>query len=83
MAVVYGLAGLRDYGGRLSFHPNKNVRHLKFRLIVRGQRLAVGIDDAEVTYHLEQGDGLTIYHIDERLDLRPREPACRRLDRGD
>jgi alpha,alpha-trehalose phosphorylase len=22
MGVVYGLAGLRNYGGRLSFHPN-------------------------------------------------------------
>ena len=43
MGVVYGLAGLRDYGGRLSFHPNKQVRDLRFHLTVRGQLLAVEI----------------------------------------
>jgi hypothetical protein len=25
MGVVYGLAGLRDYGGRLAFDPNEKV----------------------------------------------------------
>jgi len=71
MGVVYGLAGLRDDGGRLSFHPNKQVRHLRFHLTVRGQLLAVEITTDGVTYQLEQGDGLTVYHRDERLDLRP------------
>ncbi len=77
MAVVHGLAGLRDYGGRISFRPNKQVGHLRFRLTVRGQRLAVVIDAGKMTYLLEQGDGLTIYHMDERLDLRPGEPVRR------
>jgi alpha,alpha-trehalose phosphorylase len=77
MGVVYGLAGLRDYGGRLSFHPNKQVRNLRFHLTVRGQILAVEITTDGVTYTLEQGDGLTIYHRDERLDLRPAEPVRR------
>ena len=71
MGVVYGLAGLRDDGGRLSFYPNKQVRHLRFHLTVRGQLLAVQITTDGVTYQLEQGDGLTVYHRDERLDLRP------------
>jgi alpha,alpha-trehalose phosphorylase len=77
MGVVYGLAGLRDHGGRLSFHPNKKVRHLRFHLTVRGQLLGVEINPEGVVYNLEQGDGLTIYHRDERLDLRPREPVHR------
>ena len=77
MGVVYGLAGLRDYGGRLSFHPNRQVRDLRFHLTVRGQLLAVEIGTDGVTYTLEQGDGLTIYHREERLDLRPGEPVRR------
>ena len=77
MGVVYGLAGLRDYGGRLSFHPNRQVRDLRFHLTVRGQVLAVEIRSDGVTYSLEQGDGLTVYHRDERLDLRPGEPVRR------
>src|SRR3712207_9202356 len=43
MAIVYGLAGLRDYDGELSFAPKKFVQKLKFPLTVRGQRLAVDI----------------------------------------
>jgi alpha,alpha-trehalose phosphorylase len=77
MGVVYGLAGLRDYGGRLAFHPHKQVRDLRFHLTVRGQLLAVAITAEGATYTLEQGDGLTIYHRDERLDLRPGEPVRR------
>jgi alpha,alpha-trehalose phosphorylase len=77
MGAMYGLAGLRDYGGRLSFHPNKQVRDLRFHLTVRGQLLAVEIRTDGVTYNLEQGDGLTVYHRDERLDLRPGEPVRR------
>jgi alpha,alpha-trehalose phosphorylase len=77
MGVVYGLAGLRDYGGRLSFHPHKQVRELRFHLTARGQLLAVAITAEGATYALEQGDGLTIYHRNERLDLRPGEPVRR------
>jgi alpha,alpha-trehalose phosphorylase len=77
MGVVYGLAGLRDYGGRFSFQPHKQVRELRFHLTVRGQLLAVDITTDGATYTLEQGDGLTIYHRDERLDLRPGQPVRR------
>jgi alpha,alpha-trehalose phosphorylase len=77
MGIVYGLAGLRDEGGQLSFHPNEQLRHLRFHLTVRGQLLAVEIRANDVIYTLEQGDGLTVYHWDERLDLRPGDPVCR------
>jgi alpha,alpha-trehalose phosphorylase len=77
MGVVYGLAGLRDYGGRLAFAPNAKVDALRFRLGVRGRRLAVAIETGVTTYHLEQGDGLTIYHRGERIDLRRGEPVTR------
>ncbi|AKH39552.1 kojibiose phosphorylase [Nitrosomonas communis] len=77
MGVVYGVAGLRDYGGQLTFYPNKKVQFLQFHLTVRGQILAVEIKEGRVTYRLEQGEKLTIYHRDEQLDLQPREPVHR------
>src|SRR5262245_46017851 len=77
MGVVYGLAGLRDDGGRSSFQPHKQVRELGFHLTIRGQLLDVEITAEGATYTLEQGDGLTIYHRNERLDLRPGEPVRR------
>jgi len=46
-------------------------------LTVRGQLLAVEMEMGTVTYRLERGDGLTIYHRDERLELRPGSPVHR------
>jgi alpha,alpha-trehalose phosphorylase len=77
MGAVYGLAGMRDQGGQLSFRPAKQMRELRFHLTVRGQLLAVDINTDGVTYELEQGDGLTIHHRGEPLKLRPGEPVRR------
>lgn len=77
MAVVYGLAGMRDYGGKLSFDPRRFVEKLKFPLTFRGQRLEVDIDRGQVTYSLLRGDGLTIFHRDEEISLRAGAPIRR------
>lgn len=77
MGAIYGLAGFRDYRGRLSFNPNKQIKNLRFRLTIRGQRLAVTLRSGTATYLLESGDGLTIYHRDERIDLKPRQAINR------
>ena len=77
MGAVYGFAGMRDRGGKLSFRPAKLMRELRFHLTVRGQLLAVDIKPDGVTYKLEQGDGLTIHHRGEPLKLRPGEPVRR------
>jgi alpha,alpha-trehalose phosphorylase len=69
MAIVYGLAGMRDYDGEISFDPRKFVDKLKFPLAVRGQKLIVDIDHGNVTYTLAQGAGLTIKHRDEAITL--------------
>jgi alpha,alpha-trehalose phosphorylase len=79
MALVYGFAGMRDYGGRISFRP-RNIPRLKklgFSLQVRGQVLRVQIDDDVVTYRLEQGDGMTIEHCGEEIALEVGEPVTR------
>ncbi len=50
-------------------------------MTVRGQFLGVEIETDGVTYNLEQGDGLTVYHRGERLDLRPGKPVRRSWER--
>ncbi|MET0340229.1 MAG: glycosyl hydrolase family 65 protein [Polyangiales bacterium] len=77
MAMVYGLAGMRDYRGKLSFDPRKFVERLKFPLTFRGQRLEVDIQHGQVTYALRQGAGLTIRHRDEELNLHEGQPVTR------
>jgi alpha,alpha-trehalose phosphorylase len=77
MAIVYGLAGMRDYAGKLSFSPKRFVQKLKFPLTFRGQRLEVDIDDGTVIYALRQGEGLTIKHKDEELKLTEGKPVTR------
>ena len=65
--------GARDHRGETE---NRGRRQGDGRLS-RGQLLAVEIKTDGTTYTLEQGDGLTIYHRDERLDLRPGLPVRR------
>jgi len=79
MAVVYGLAGMRDYNGVISFHPSTLVESLCFRLTIRGQQLEVNIHDEQVTYTLIDGDGLSIRHRDEELKLAPGAAVTRAL----
>ncbi len=84
MALVYGFAGMRDYGGTISFRP-KNIPPLKklgFSLQVRGQVLQVLIDDDVVTYTIEQGDGMTIEHCGEEIALAVGDPVQRPVEEG-
>jgi hypothetical protein len=69
MAIVYGMAGLRDHGGRISFNPTRIAKDLRFKLTVRGCRLMVEIRDDTVTYRLEQGDQFTFWHREEEIML--------------
>ena len=79
MAMVYGFAGLRDYGGEISFRPRlpEAFGRLRFRLQVRGQRLEVAMDHQGTTYTLLDGSGLAIAHDGEELTLAPGEAQHR------
>jgi alpha,alpha-trehalose phosphorylase len=79
MAIVYGLAGMRDYGGKISFNPRKLVERLRFPLTLRGQRLEVDITKESVTYTLWQGEGLAIRHRDEELKLTEGKAVSRTI----
>jgi len=81
MTLVYGLAGLRDYDGELTFKPHRPrlMQMVRIPLTVRGQRLLMTIDceHGEVVYLLREGDGLTIRHFDEALELSVGQPVSR------
>ena len=81
MAVVYGVAGMREHNGRITFDPRlgKRIEGLRFQLTIQGQLLSVDIEGrkGQATYLLREGSGLTIGHLDEELKLQPGSPVLR------
>jgi alpha,alpha-trehalose phosphorylase len=77
MAIVFGLAGMRDYGGNLLFDPKPFVERLRFRLTIRQHCLQVEIAGGKVHYTLLKGDRLSIRHRDEALSLVQGEAVTR------
>ncbi len=73
MLCIYGLAGMRDQGGRLSFNPRlpREFQWLHFPLTIRGQVLEVTIEQDSVTYLLREGDRLTVRCQDQEIRLTP------------
>lgn len=84
MAVVYGLAGMRDYRGQISFDPRTtDISLIKFPLTIRGQELEVTIDGPTVTYLLRKGSKLMIEHQGEKIYLKEGKPAVRQTKPSD
>jgi alpha,alpha-trehalose phosphorylase len=82
MALVYGLAGMRDYNGQISFNPRPlpgRMERLRFPLSIRGQVLEVNIDRDSITYSLREGDGLMIRHEDQEIRVLPHSPISKPL----
>jgi alpha,alpha-trehalose phosphorylase len=75
MAVTYGLAGMRDHGGVLSFDPRLPVQWegLSFPLTVRGRELEVDLVHDRATYLLRSGSDLSIRHQGGEVNLRAGE----------
>ena len=80
MAIVYGLAGMRDYDGVLAFRPRlfRQDLRIEFPLTLRGRRIRVEIKPGEVSYTLSQGDDLTLWHEEEEIRLTPKNPVAKR-----
>jgi alpha,alpha-trehalose phosphorylase len=78
MAVVYGIAGFRDYDGRFTFRTRlpKQVATLELSLTLRGQLLGVRLTQDSATYTLREGEELVIHHHDEEIRLDPGNPIA-------
>ncbi len=73
--VVAGFAGLRDPAGELRFSPRlpETWNRLAFKLQVRGGVVAVAITHDNITFHLEDGEALSVVVDGDKLDLPPGE----------
>lgn len=86
MTAVFGFAGFRDFDGRFSFNPRlpKELKRLRFRLTILGQRLKVDLRSEHVVYTLEkEAAGLTVIHEHEEVHLKPGHPVRLPVSRPD
>jgi len=85
MMLTYGLGGMRDDDGTLSFWPRRAPEDnatLRFPVTYRGQMLEVEIGLEKVEYTLREGECLVIRHETEQIQLTPQQPlAVRRVSR--
>jgi alpha,alpha-trehalose phosphorylase len=85
MMLTYGLAGMRDNDGTLSFWPRRAPEDnaiLRFPVTYRGQTLEVKIGPDKVEYALRAGECLVIRHETEELRLTRENPvAVRQVSR--
>jgi alpha,alpha-trehalose phosphorylase len=84
MAMVYGVLGMRDYNGEISFDPRLTRKQGmgRINMIIRGQRLAVTIEPKkkETVYLLKKGEGLTITHQGEEILLAEGTPVTMEIN---
>jgi alpha,alpha-trehalose phosphorylase len=79
MMLTYGLGGMRDHDGTLSFWPRRAPEDnaiLRFPVTYRGQTLEVEIGQKQVEYTLRQGDSLVIRHETEEVQLTKDHPVA-------
>ena len=72
MMLAYGLGGMRDDDGMLSFWPRRAPEDnaiLRFPVTYRGQRLEVEIGLEKAEYRLREGECLVIRHETEEVQL--------------
>jgi alpha,alpha-trehalose phosphorylase len=81
MMLTFGLGGMRDDDGTLSFWPRRAPEDgaiLRFPVTYRGQMLEIEITAERVEYTLREGESLTIHHEKEELRLTRERPSATR-----
>jgi alpha,alpha-trehalose phosphorylase len=79
MMLAYGLGGMRDDDGRLSFSPRRAPEDdaiPRFPVAYHGQRLEVEIGLERVQYALCEGEHLVIRHEAEEIQLTRENPVA-------
>ena len=77
--LTYGLSGMRDDNGILSFWPRRAPEDdaiLRFPLTYRGHMLEVEIGLEKVEYTLREGESLVIRHETEEIRLTRENPMA-------
>jgi alpha,alpha-trehalose phosphorylase len=76
IALVAGLAGMRDRDGTLSFAPRLpgELTRLAFTISHRGRRLSVEVTQHATTYRLADGEPLQGIHESEEASVRAGNP---------
>jgi alpha,alpha-trehalose phosphorylase len=85
MMLTYGLGGMRDDNGTLSFWPRRAPEDnavLRFPVTYRGQMLEVEIGQEKVEYTLREGESLVIRHETEEIRLTRENPMVVRSVSG-
>jgi alpha,alpha-trehalose phosphorylase len=79
MMLTYGLGGMYDNHGTLSFSPHRAPQEnaiLRFPVTYRGQMLEVEVGPENVEYALREGEGLVIRHETEDIQLTREHPVA-------
>ena len=79
MMFIYGLGGMRDDDGMLSFWPRRAPEEnavLRFPVTYRGQLLDVEIGLEQVEYTLREGERLVIRHEMQQVELTRENPVA-------
>ena len=79
LAAVGGFGGMRDYGEPLAFAPRLPARltRLCFRVLYRGRRLRVEVENSGARYELLEGEPLELLHHGEPLTVALGSPELR------
>src|SRR5260370_19448656 len=79
MMLAYGLAGMQDHDGTLSFWPRRapdDNATLRFPVAYRGQVLDVAVGLEKVEYTLREGEYLLIRHARAQDPLTREAPVA-------
>jgi alpha,alpha-trehalose phosphorylase len=79
MMLTYGLGGMRDDNGSLSFWPRRAPEDnaiFRFPVTYRGQMLEVEIGLEKVEYTLREGESLVLRHETEEIRLTRENPTA-------
>ncbi len=86
MALIYGFAGMRDYGGFITFKPKTTtlISGLRFSLRVKKQVLGVEMDfnKNKVTYCLKEGKKLLFAHNDKEMTVTHVKPVIEAIKKA-
>jgi alpha,alpha-trehalose phosphorylase len=76
-ALVFGFAGMRDHGGRITFDPRlpASWEAMTFRITLHGSRFRVRLTADEIAFSLETGDGVSFSVRGEEVALTPDQPV--------